>query len=50
MIRIAAVLLSQEAEKSGADALLSSRRTIIKQRMRGLIKHYTYIADRIGIR
>ncbi len=46
---IAAVLLSQEAEKSGADALLSVTPYYNKTTQRGLIKHYTYIADRIGI-
>lgn len=46
---MAAVLLSQEAEKSGADALLSVTPYYNKTTQRGLIKHYTHIADRIGI-
>ncbi|NLA86810.1 MAG: 4-hydroxy-tetrahydrodipicolinate synthase [Clostridiales bacterium] len=46
---MAAVLLSQEAEKSGADALLSVTPYYNKTTQRGLIKHYTYIADRVGI-
>jgi 4-hydroxy-tetrahydrodipicolinate synthase len=46
---MAAVLLSQEAEKSGADAILSVTPYYNKTTQRGLIKHYTYIADRIGI-
>lgn len=46
---MAAVLLSQEAEKSGADALLSVTPYYNKTTQRGLIKHYTYIADRISI-
>jgi 4-hydroxy-tetrahydrodipicolinate synthase len=46
---MAAVLLSQEAEKSGADAVLSVTPYYNKATQRGLIKHYNYIADRIGI-
>ncbi len=46
---MAAVFLSQEAEKSGADALLSVTPYYNKTTQRGLIKHYTYIADRVGI-
>jgi 4-hydroxy-tetrahydrodipicolinate synthase len=46
---MAAVLLSQEAEKSGADAILSVTPYYNKTTQRGLVMHYTYIADRIGI-
>ena len=46
---MAAVMLSQEAEKSGADALLSVTPYYNKTTQRGLVRHYTYIADRIGI-
>lgn len=46
---IAAVLLSQEAEKSGADAVLSVTPYYNKATQRGLVKHYNYIADRINI-
>jgi 4-hydroxy-tetrahydrodipicolinate synthase len=46
---MAAVLLSQEAENSGADAVLSVTPYYNKTTQRGLIKHYTYIADRISI-
>ena len=46
---MAAVMLSQEAEKSGADAVLSVTPYYNKATQRGLIKHYTYIADRINI-
>ena len=46
---MAAVMLSQEAERSGADALLSVTPYYNKTTQRGLVRHYTYIADRIGI-
>ncbi len=46
---MAAVLLSQEAEKSGADAVLSVTPYYNKTTQRGLVKHYTYIADRISL-
>lgn len=45
----AAVMLSQEAERSGADAILSVTPYYNKATQRGLVKHYTYIADRINI-
>ena len=46
---MAAVMLSQEAEKSGADAILSVTPYYNKTTQRGLIRHYTYIADRVKI-
>jgi 4-hydroxy-tetrahydrodipicolinate synthase len=46
---MAAVMLSKEAEESGADAVLSVTPYYNKTTQRGLIKHYTYIADRISI-
>ena len=46
---MAAVLLSQEAEKSGADAVLSVTPYYNKTTQRGLVRHYMYIADRIGL-
>jgi 4-hydroxy-tetrahydrodipicolinate synthase len=46
---MAAVMLSQEAERSGADAVLSVTPYYNKTTQRGLVKHYTYIADRINI-
>lgn len=45
---MAALLLSQEAEKSKADALLMVTPYYNKATQRGLIKHYTYIADRVN--
>jgi 4-hydroxy-tetrahydrodipicolinate synthase len=45
----AAVMLSEEAEKSGADALLLVTPYYNKATQRGLIKHYTCIADRVNI-
>lgn len=44
---MAAVYLAQEAEKSGADALLMVTPYYNKTTQRGLIKHYNYVADRI---
>ena len=46
---MAAVMLSQEAEKSGADALLLVTPYYNKTTQRGLIKHFSYIADRVNI-
>ncbi|MCL2151598.1 MAG: 4-hydroxy-tetrahydrodipicolinate synthase [Oscillospiraceae bacterium] len=45
----AALFLSQEAEKSGADALLLVTPYYNKTTQGGLIKHYTFIADRVNI-
>lgn len=44
-----AVQLSQEAEKSGADALLLVTPYYNKTSQQGLIRHYNYIADRVNI-
>lgn len=41
--------LSKEAEKLGADAVLSVTPYYNKTNQSGLIRHYTYIADRINI-
>jgi 4-hydroxy-tetrahydrodipicolinate synthase len=43
----AALFLSQEAEKSGADALLIVTPYYNKTTQHGLIKHYQFIADRV---
>ena len=44
-----ALRLSQAAEQSGADACLLVTPYYNKTTQRGLVKHYTFIADRIGI-
>jgi len=44
-----ALFLSQEAEKSGVDALLMVTPYYNKTTQRGLIKHFTFIADRVNI-
>ena len=44
----AAVMLSQHAEKSGADGLLIVTPYYNKATQKGLIAHYTYIADRVN--
>ncbi len=45
----AALYLSQCAERSGADALLMVTPYYNKATQHGLIKHYTYVADRVNI-
>ena len=44
-----ALLMSQSAEKSGADALLVVTPYYNKTTQAGLVKHYTYLADRVRI-
>jgi 4-hydroxy-tetrahydrodipicolinate synthase len=44
-----AVLMSQSAEKSGADALLMVTPYYNKTTQLGLIKHFNYVADRVRI-
>lgn len=43
-----ALELSNDAEKAGADALLIVTPYYNKTSQRGLVKHYTYIADRVS--
>jgi len=45
----ATLYMSQEAEKSGADALLIVTPYYNKTTQRGLIKHFTFLADRVNI-
>ncbi len=44
---LAAMMLCEEAEKSGADALLVVTPYYNKATQKGIIKHYTYLADRV---
>ena len=44
-----ALFLSQAAEKSGADALMMVSPYYNKTTQRGLVKHFTFLADRVNI-
>jgi len=44
-----ALFLSQAAEKSGADALMMVTPYYNKTTQRGLVKHFTFLADRVNI-
>jgi len=44
-----ALFLSQSAEKSGADALMMVSPYYNKTTQRGLVKHFTFLADRVNI-
>ncbi len=44
-----AVMMSQNAEKSGADALLLVTPYYNKTTQHGLVKHFQYVADRVNI-
>ncbi|MCL2408286.1 MAG: 4-hydroxy-tetrahydrodipicolinate synthase [Oscillospiraceae bacterium] len=45
---MAALFLSQEAEKSGVDALMMATPYYNKTTQRGLVKHFAFIADRVN--